>query len=651
MKKIILFGLVLFCTSCSKYNSEIEKALNIAKDNKKELELVINHYQNPKDSLKLKAVFFLLENMRNQYSLSGKKFKIRDEIFQEIEKLEKNNPLKGNYQFPKVDSLWERISKKHDPFNTSQTKIEPDLEYISSELLIENIEYAFKAWEMPWSKHLNFEEFCEYILPYRSTKEELESWRPFYYEKFKWVLDSIQDKSDPVEACALVNKNLTSWFRFCDTFNKYGRAIGPMDLWKGKMGVCRDQNSLAIFAMRAIGIPVVHENIPYWANRSMGHDFTAVLNRKGEFVDFLGAELQPGDNEIRNIVPKVFRQTYEIQRDTKLSSVSKKKLPSKLRSNNFIDITKNYTAVSDVKIKLSFPPKDVKKVFFGVFDNKSWNAVGWASIEKDSTAEFTNMGRNVTYLPLYYVNGRYKTAYSPINIDSLGIIHELTANKKKTQEVTLKRKYYLSSLKLWWKTLMVNGTFQGANKFDFSDADNLYTIEKPIDLREHKLVLKNQRKYQFVRYLFPDGTYGSLGEVGFYTQNKEKSLKEILIKDKRVSERDLQIAFDGEFNKYIHTEKIDDYNGAWVGLNLRKSIKITEISFCPRTDQNNIEKGMNYELFYWHKTWVSLGRKVAGTNKLYYKNVPTNALFLLRNLTEGKEERIFTYKKGAQIWW
>ena len=36
---------------------------------------------------------------------------------------------------------------------------------------------------------------------------------------------------------------------------------------------------------------------------------------------------------------------------------------------------------------------------------------------------------------------------------------------------------------------------------------------------------------------------------------------------------------------------------------------------------------------------------------LYVDNVPTNALLLLRNHTKGKEERIFTYENGEQVWW
>jgi len=31
--------------------------------------------------------------------------------------------------------------------------------------------------------------------------------------------------------------------------------------------------------------------------------------------------------------------------------------------------------------------------------------------------------------------------------------------------------------------------------------------------------------------------------------------------------------------------------------------------------------------------------------------VSANGLYILHNLTRGKEERIFTYEHGKQIWW
>jgi hypothetical protein len=45
------------------------------------------------------------------------------------------------------------------------------------------------------------------------------------------------------------------------------------------------------------------------------------------------------------------------------------------------------------------------------------------------------------------------------------------------------------------------------------------------------------------------------------------------------------------------------------------------------------------------------GRKLAVDNKLHYDDVPKGALLWLKNHTQGKEERIFTYEDGKQVWW
>jgi hypothetical protein len=63
MKKIVVVILII-CSSCSnKYSDGVQKALKLAGKNSSELESVLHNYQEPKDSLKLKAACFLIENM------------------------------------------------------------------------------------------------------------------------------------------------------------------------------------------------------------------------------------------------------------------------------------------------------------------------------------------------------------------------------------------------------------------------------------------------------------------------------------------------------------------------------------------------------------------------------------------------------------
>lgn len=54
---VLLFGVVLF-SSCGKYSSEVEMALELAGENRQELESVLNHYR-ALDKKKYKAACFL----------------------------------------------------------------------------------------------------------------------------------------------------------------------------------------------------------------------------------------------------------------------------------------------------------------------------------------------------------------------------------------------------------------------------------------------------------------------------------------------------------------------------------------------------------------------------------------------------------------
>ena len=47
----------------------------------------------------------------------------------------------------------------------------PDVEIIRSDFLIANIEKAFSQWkEGEWATHVSFQDFCEYLLPYKAVE-------------------------------------------------------------------------------------------------------------------------------------------------------------------------------------------------------------------------------------------------------------------------------------------------------------------------------------------------------------------------------------------------------------------------------------------------------------------------------------------------
>lgn len=78
---------------------------------------------------------------------------------------------------------------------TYQDTIIYDIHVLSGKYLIDNVNQAVDIWRDSEYKNIPFEDFCEYILPYRVTTEPITDWRAKYHNKFKWIGDSICNKS------------------------------------------------------------------------------------------------------------------------------------------------------------------------------------------------------------------------------------------------------------------------------------------------------------------------------------------------------------------------------------------------------------------------------------------------------------------------
>lgn len=646
---IIFFTFLLF--SCStpgiSVPDDVMLVINASGNNKKELLKVIKHYSESKDSLKLKAAYFLIKHSIHHFSYHGDPLDKFNIVFDKIANFEKIQPLQGNIHFPIINKWQDSIMAIHGvPHPNNLSKVY-DHKIITYEMIVENIEYSFKAWSLPWSTHLTFENFCEFILPYRFENEKLESWRSIYFEENKWLIDSMKGSSDPVKACELINKSLKEWFRFNEGFSIYPTSLSAKDLIRVKMGRCIDQAAIANFAMRSMGIPIIHEKIPQWGDRSLGHDFSAVLTKSGSFSSFLGGELNPGENEIRNKPPKIFRQFFS-EKNPDLGNYND--LISNYVGTRFgLDVTNQYIKTSNVSIlkKDIINYKKNGTVVLSVFNNNNWVPIS-ISEETDNSFVFENMGRDIIYLPCVLENRSLTPIHNPLYIDREGETH-IISNSNSSESIKLFRKYPLSEIKKWWMTLMGKGKIEASNSMNFAKSDTLYTIPDSISLEFHRIKVSSVKAYKYVRYLFPENGFGSLGELSFYSEKDSLPLKGEIIYSGKIKPTDAIIAFDGKIDKFIHTDRKGDYNSEWVGLEFKKSLPIKYIGFSPRNDLNNVIEGNLYELLYWDNSWISLEFRKAKNNYLIFNNTPKGALFLLRNHSAGKEERIFLYN-GEQVW-
>ncbi|OOG18163.1 hypothetical protein BWD42_12920 [Sphingobacterium sp. CZ-UAM] len=631
-------------------------SLDFAGKNKSNLQQVLDHYSKaPGDSLKLRAARFLIANMTGHFSYAGYLQKGMSDLIDHVKHLEDSLDRKmwRFYADPLVDRAWDSVINKSKAVNPSPSQVF-DNKVINAQLLIENIDHAFEAWNYPWSKHLTFDEFCDYILPYRFYDEPLESWRPLYREKFSWLVQAMEKigSTDPVDACRLINDSLRYKFTFNPAMFSYPAALGPLEVLKGGMGKCLDQAGFANYAMRAMGIPVILEQIPHWADRSMGHEFCSVRKKDGSFASFLGAELPPGKNEIRNVAPKIYRTFYRIQDDRYLVDEVSLGDVSALFDRYQLDVTKEHIPVRDIVLKLpdhSCVPGET--IYICVFDNEKWIPFSSTETADGKNAVFKDIGLGAVYLPMA-IKSQMLPLSAPLLLKKDGGLSEIRPTGSEVEKVVLSRKYPLGEKQRAWLELVRGGLFQGAGSADFSDAQEIIKISWS-EMAMNKYYYGNNGSFRYIRYVFPDSSFGSLAELAVYAD----SLFQIPLKGKpvasaKVKPEDVKIAFDGRLDNFIYTEAADTYKGEWIGLDLGERTKITAVGLSPRNDTNGIMQGMNYELFYWKDKWVSLGAGTLDSQlRLNYGRVPKGALLLLRNHTEGKEERIFTYENGKQVWW
>lgn len=417
MKYLTFFFAIIFIIGCSSRNFEppenVIKVLNNAQQNKAELEKVIQHYQETGEVIKEEAAYFLISNMESHGYLI---YNPVDETGETIEW-----DVKDYQNYESLQLALDSIQEKRGKMQFEKDTICDHLT-ITADYLIQNIDLAYEAWSNnPWANHLDFFKFREYILPYRSSEEPLQDWRSYFINKYAWVKDAVKDPSNPIEAAILINNDIKSWFRFDPRYYHHPTDQGLDELIEIKTGRCEDMTNLAIYAMRANGIPVMSDFTPYWANSGNNHAWNAILTNNDSIIIFMGGESNPGEYKLNNKLAKVYRKTFGKQ-ETSLASQKKdwETLPPYLNRNNIVDVTTEYVPVSDVKVTLNNGrPDSVNHAYVCVFNSGEWKAIDHGRMWS-SKAHFYKLGRDVVYLPAFYMDKEIVPAGDVFLLDSTG---------------------------------------------------------------------------------------------------------------------------------------------------------------------------------------------------------------------------------------
>ncbi|MBU5375769.1 hypothetical protein [Bacteroides cellulosilyticus] len=541
-----------------------------------------------------------------------------------------------------LDSLWKETSVRYSNEDFVKSY---DLEVIESSYLIEDIDRAFQVWETaPWYKEVSFEMFCRYILPYRVSDEQLvEHWRDSLIQDYAGCIRGVTDMK---QAFALLARAVDKELRSASSKCPY--LLDVLTMRDARFSRCEQRCIVTGNVMRALGIPIAYDCVERWANYSKnGHSWIVLMGTDGKtytlyegdsiprpatWIDssFFKPLALPDSNYSYRVdslkrAAKVYRQNYFREED---------------RDYSVMDVSAEYGLTDSVVIQVNSTAEYAELCTFKT--GEDWETIVRSKIRKGNCV-FRNLGASIVYLPVVVKKDKTEVLDAPFILREGGAVKKLIPSKQK-RTMRLNRKYILLTnwTNRWYE--LIGGHFEASNDSDFRNADLLHTIcDFPVYCNEVKL--QTTKSYRYVRYVSSKVSKSALAELTFFCNEKEikgRAMGEGLSppSQKRAFDHDLMSIADPQQKDY------------WVGLDLEQPCRLDKLVYYPRNDDNFIVTGEVYELFYCDKgDWHSLGIMTAESGELVYENVPGNALYLLKNRTKGKEERIFTYENDRQVWW
>jgi hypothetical protein len=437
---ILLFINPLWCLASlpKSYPSKIEIVLKKAGKNKSELEKAIRYFQKTNDLQKLRAIYFLIENMDIHSSAD---YQWEDEHGKKVE----FNEL--NYKdFNSAKVALEQLKKAVNIHTRAIVK--SDVQFIKSDFLIDNVESAFKAWRCSSFKNIDFKYFCEYILPYRISEEPLQTWRLQYGKKFSWLNNTIKQKGYSDALYSLTDNYKNS---FVSTFLVEERVeplprLGALQLLFRKRGACEDVADLEVFTLRSQGLPASVDFIPYWATSFGGHFLNSTFDLNMKPISF--DVYRTGLNEPLPREPaKVLRLTYSNQPSVLANKVADTAIPKGfLKLKNYIDVTASYWKTDNIVSSLFTSPIAHSIAYLSTFNYSKWRPVWWGNI-KNGQVIFRNMPKGAVFLPSFYTDNKMVPAGYPI---AVGYHHTLTLKPdlKHLKPIVLKQRANYLQLKV-----------------------------------------------------------------------------------------------------------------------------------------------------------------------------------------------------------
>ena len=522
----LFFITIVFLASCSPGRSRLLKsALEKAGANQPELEKVLRRYsQDPEDSLKYRAACFLIENMPYYSFYEGELLEQYGNYYKSLHEYKKNRAVSSLRIYDSIETIYGK-------FNLEYLTRKRDIEVIDSAFLCDNIEWSFKVWEeQPWGKSIDFDRFCEMILPYRIRDEKPTLWKPYFYAKYHDMLrekvkaDTLGSFTDPAYAAKALMDSLNKLEVYLTSKTPPGYPhVGPKYA-EYLSGTCREFTDFAVYASRALGIPCHIDYMPLRSNHYVGHLWISYYDNEGNLYcqDFPGNLRKVSEDWIRGEPKlKVYRHTFRKNEELEKVVASRNRdVPSLLNDVCFTDVTQQYAHADCYADELRIPVSalysaDIPSgsLYACASSRMGWTPVAWGEQVGDSIL-FRSVQKGSLYRLGSWQNGDLQMVTDPFVLDCKEQEVSFLSPATETQPVVLYAKFSLHADNEFRKK-MVGGVFEASNDRHFRKPDTLHVInDLPYRLMQVAHVKQN-KKYRYVRYVSPQGGYLNIAELSF----------------------------------------------------------------------------------------------------------------------------------------
>ncbi len=637
-------------TSCDGEGRYLRRAMRLAGDNKSELREVLRHYRTAdNDPEKLAAARYLIANMPAHYSYADTAMVSR--YYETALGILKS----GRSAEWQRDTL-RQISERDFPDLRRNTV--SDVRVMTAGYLTYSIDHAFEQWRTrPWARHLTYEEFRDWLLPYKVAElQSFDAWRDTLSAHFSDSLSRAPAGDDRCRtiygALDIVRNEMVSKLSpyIAWTTTSGHPLLSAETMAHTTYGSCLDYVTLGTAVFRSLGLPTVIDNVPLWGRNHEGHTWYSLLSDNGIEM--------PSQNDITipagwgfypyQRFPKIFRSSFAINREVlRYRRKARYVYPFDICRE---DITDRYYRTSDISVELrdDVRPKD-RFAYIATLTNNGgpqWYVLDFGRISH-GRAHFRKMGRELLYIALSYDGRSLYPISEPFIIKRDGSIGYVAYDDSRTRGIDVRRKYYESYNVVDQRRKILGAKIQCADCPDFNDAVTLFTIDTTAI--PDKIHLECEEPHRFWRYLAADGTYGSIAGLAFFDTDGE------LLSGKPTacqwaSADAIDKAFDSDWLSNFETSRPD---GNWIGMDMDKPVCVASVRVVPRSDDNDVCPGNEYELLYFDgNKWQSYGRRTADDNILHYEGIPAQCLLWLKNHTRGWAERPFIIdRQGNVCWW